>query len=72
MRVLLTGASAHVVVGFDRAVVLGLIDRYAMIAMLIFGGVALLGGFIVWVIGDRIFVRPIEELNGLLLLRHNF
>jgi signal transduction histidine kinase/DNA-binding response OmpR family regulator len=64
--VLLTGASAHVVVGFDRAVVLGLIDRYAVIAALIFGGVTLLGGFIVWVIGDRIFVRPMEELNGLL------
>jgi signal transduction histidine kinase/DNA-binding response OmpR family regulator len=59
-------AHAHVVVGFDRAATLGLIDKYAVIAAMIFGGVMLVGGFIVWVVGDRIFVRPIEELNGLL------
>jgi signal transduction histidine kinase/ActR/RegA family two-component response regulator/HPt (histidine-containing phosphotransfer) domain-containing protein len=59
-------AHAHVVVGFVRAATLGLIDKYAMIAAIIFGGVMLCGGFVVWVVGDRIFVRPIEELNGLL------
>lgn len=62
----LTGTNAHVVVGFDRTATLGLIDRYIVIAALIFGGVMLFGGFIVWVIGEKIFVRPIEELNGLL------
>jgi signal transduction histidine kinase/CheY-like chemotaxis protein/HPt (histidine-containing phosphotransfer) domain-containing protein len=64
--VALPEAHAHVVVGFDRAATLGLIDKYAVIAAMIFGGVMLVGGFIFWVVGDRIFVRPIEELNGLL------
>jgi signal transduction histidine kinase/CheY-like chemotaxis protein/HPt (histidine-containing phosphotransfer) domain-containing protein len=43
-----------------------MIDRFMAIASAVFGGVLLLGGFIVWVIGDKIFIRPIEELNGLL------
>jgi signal transduction histidine kinase/CheY-like chemotaxis protein/HPt (histidine-containing phosphotransfer) domain-containing protein len=64
--VALPDAHAHLVVGFDRAGTLGLIDKYAVIAAMIFGGVMLFGGFVVWVVGDRIFVRPIEELNGLL------
>ena len=59
-------AAAHVVVGFDQAKTLGLIDKFIAIAALLFSGVLLVGGFIVWVIGDRIFVRPMEELNGLL------
>jgi signal transduction histidine kinase/CheY-like chemotaxis protein len=59
-------AHAHVVVGFKRAATLGLIDKYAVIAAMIFGGVMLFGGFIVWIYGGRIFIRPIEELNGLL------
>lgn len=64
--VALPEAHAHVVVGFDRAATLGLIDKYAVIAAVIFGGVMLFGGFIVWIYGGRIFIRPIEELNGLL------
>jgi PAS domain S-box-containing protein len=64
--VALPEAHAHVVVGFDRAATLGLIDKFIVIAAVVFGGVMLLGGFIVWVIGEKIFVRPIEELNGLL------
>lgn len=64
--VALPDAHAHVVVGFDRAATLGLIDKYAVIAAMIFGGVMLFGGFIVWIYGGRIFIRPIEELNGLL------
>ncbi|WP_375413208.1 PAS-domain containing protein [uncultured Bradyrhizobium sp.] len=64
--VTLPEAHAHVVVGFDRAATLGLIDKYTTIAAIVFGAVTLLGAFVVWVIGDRIFVRPIEELNGLL------
>ena len=64
--VALPEAHAHVVVGFDRAATLGLIDKYAMIAAMMFGGVMLFGGFIVWIYGGRIFIRPIEQLNGLL------
>jgi signal transduction histidine kinase/DNA-binding response OmpR family regulator len=64
--VALPEAHAHVVVGFDRAATLGLIDRYAVIAAMIFGAVMLFGGFIVWIYGGRIFIRPIEQLNGLL------
>ncbi len=64
--VTLPEAHSHVVVGFDRAATLGLIDKFIIIAGGVFGGVMLLGGFIVWVIGDKIFVRPMEELNGLL------
>ena len=59
-------AHAHVVIGFDRAATLGTIDKFIVIAALVFGGVLLLGGFIVWVIGEKIFVRPIEEMNGML------
>jgi signal transduction histidine kinase/DNA-binding response OmpR family regulator len=64
--VALPEAHAHVVVGFDRAATLGLIDKYAVITAMIFGGVMLFGGLIVWVYGGRIFIRPIEQLNGLL------
>ncbi len=64
--VTLPEAHAHVVVGFDRAATLGLIDTFIVIAAAVFGGVMLLGGFIVWVIGEKIFVRPMQELNGLL------
>jgi signal transduction histidine kinase/DNA-binding response OmpR family regulator len=64
--VALPEAHAHVVVGFDRAATLGLIDTFIVIAAAVFGGVMLLGGFIVWVIGEKIFVRPMQELNGLL------
>jgi len=64
--VALPEAHAHVVVGFDRAATLGLIDKYALIAAIMFGGVMLVGGFIVWIYGGRIFIRPIEQLNGLL------
>ena len=64
--VALPDAHAHLVVGFDRAGTLGLIDNYAVIAAMIFGGVMLFGGFIVWIYGGRIFIRPIEQLNGLL------
>jgi signal transduction histidine kinase/DNA-binding response OmpR family regulator len=63
--VALPEAHAHVVVGFDRAATLGLIDTFIIIAAVVFGGVMLFGGFIVWVIGERIFVRPMEELSGL-------
>ena len=59
-------ANAHVVIGFDQAATLGTIDRFIAIAAAVFSGVLLLGGFIVWVIGDKIFIRPIEALNGLL------
>jgi signal transduction histidine kinase/CheY-like chemotaxis protein/HPt (histidine-containing phosphotransfer) domain-containing protein len=64
--VALPEAHAHVVVGFDRAATLGLIDKFIVIAAMIFGGVMLFGGFIVWIYGGRIFIRPIEQLNGLL------
>jgi PAS domain S-box-containing protein len=64
--VTLPEAHAHVAVGFDRAATLGLIDTFIVIAAAIFGGVMLFGGFIVWVIGERIFVRPMQELSGLL------
>jgi signal transduction histidine kinase/CheY-like chemotaxis protein len=64
--VALPEAHAQVVVGFDRAATLGLIDKYAVIAAMIFGGVMLFGGSIVWIYGGRIFIRPIEQLNGLL------
>jgi signal transduction histidine kinase/CheY-like chemotaxis protein len=64
--VALPEAHAHVVVGFDRAATLGLIDKFIVIAAIVFGGVMLFGGFIVWVIGEKIFVRPMEELSGLL------
>ena len=64
--VALPEAHAHVVVGFDRAATLGLIDKYAVIAAMMFGGVMLFGGLIVWIYGGRIFIRPIEQLNGLL------
>jgi signal transduction histidine kinase/DNA-binding response OmpR family regulator len=64
--VALPEAHGHVVVGFDRAATLGLIDTFIVIAAVIFGGVMLLGGFIVWVIGEKIFVRPMQELSGLL------
>jgi signal transduction histidine kinase/CheY-like chemotaxis protein/HPt (histidine-containing phosphotransfer) domain-containing protein len=64
--VALPEAHAHVVVGFDRAATLGLIDKFIVIAAMIFGGAMLFGGFIVWIYGGRIFIRPIEELNGLL------
>jgi signal transduction histidine kinase/CheY-like chemotaxis protein/HPt (histidine-containing phosphotransfer) domain-containing protein len=59
-------AHAHVVVGFDHAATIGLIDKFIVIAAMVFGGVMLFGGFIVWIYGGRIFIRPIEELNGLL------
>jgi PAS domain S-box-containing protein len=64
--VTLPEAHAHVVVGFDRAATLGLIDTFIVIAAVIFGCVMLCGGFIVWVIGEKIFVRPMQELSGLL------
>jgi signal transduction histidine kinase/DNA-binding response OmpR family regulator len=64
--VYLPEAQARVVVGFDLAATLGLIDKFIVIAAVVFGGVMLLGGFVVWVIGDKIFIRPMEELNGLL------
>jgi len=63
--VALPEAHAHVVVGFDRTAILGLIDKFIIIAAVVFGGVVLFGGFIVWVIGEKIFVRPMEELSGL-------
>jgi signal transduction histidine kinase/DNA-binding response OmpR family regulator len=64
--VALPEAHAHVVVGFDHAATIGLIDKIIVIAAMVFGGVMLFGGFIVWIYGGRIFIRPIEELNGLL------
>jgi signal transduction histidine kinase/CheY-like chemotaxis protein/HPt (histidine-containing phosphotransfer) domain-containing protein len=64
--VALPEAHAHVVVGFDHAATVGLIDKFIVIAAFVFGGVMLFGGFIVWIYGGRIFIRPIEELNGLL------
>jgi len=64
--VALPEAHAHVVVGFDHAATIGLIDKFIVIAAMVFGGVMLFGGFIVWIYGGRIFIRPIEELNGLL------
>ncbi len=64
--VALPEAHAHVVVGFDHAATIGLIDKIIVIAAMVFGGVMLFGGFIVWIYGRRIFIRPIEELNGLL------
>lgn len=62
----LSGTGAHVVVGFDRSAALGRIDRYIVIAALVFGGVMLLGALIVWFIGERIFVQPMRELSGFL------
>ena len=38
-------AHAHVVIGFDRAATLGTIDKFIVIAALVFGCVLLLGGF---------------------------
>ena len=64
--VALPEAHAHVVVGFDHAATIGLIDKIIVIAAMVFGGVMLFGGLIVWIYGGRIFIRPIEELNGLL------
>lgn len=62
----LTGTQTYVAVGFDRSAALGLIDKYIVIAALIFGGVMVLGALAVWFIGDRIFVRPMRELAGYL------
>ncbi len=62
----LSGAQAHVVVGFDRSAALGRIDKYIVIAALVFGGVVVFGALIVWFIGDRIFIRPMQELGGFL------
>ena len=59
-------ARGHVIVGFDREQTLGLIMKYTMIAALLFGVLLPLAGLVVWIIGDKIFVRPIEELSGLL------
>jgi signal transduction histidine kinase/CheY-like chemotaxis protein/HPt (histidine-containing phosphotransfer) domain-containing protein len=53
-------------VGFDHAATIGLIDKIIVIAAMVFGSVMLFGGLIVWIYGGRIFIRPIEELNGLL------
>ena len=64
--VALPEAHAHVVVGFDHAATIGLIDKFIVVAAIVFGGVMLFGGAIVWIYGGRIFIRPIEELNGLL------
>lgn len=62
----LTSANARVVVGFDRLAAIGRIDRYILIAASVFGGVMLTAALIVWFIGDRIFVRPMENLYRLL------
>ncbi len=62
----LSGTGAHVVVGFDRSAALGVIDRYIVIAALIFGGTMVLGSLAVWFIGERIFIRPMQELGGFL------
>lgn len=62
----LSGANARVIVGFDRSDALGLIDMFIGIAAAVFLGVMLVGILIVWFMGDRIFVRPIEVLNALL------
>ncbi|MBI3700835.1 MAG: PAS-domain containing protein [Afipia sp.] len=62
----LSGANAHVVVGFDRQATLGAIDRFTIIAAVVFSAVTLIGGLVVWVIGHQIFIRPIERLSGLL------
>jgi signal transduction histidine kinase/DNA-binding response OmpR family regulator len=64
--VALPEAHAHVVVGFDHAATIGLIDKFIVIAAMVFGSVMLFGGFIVWIYGGRIFIHPLEELNGLL------
>ncbi len=64
--VALSEAHAHVVVGFDHAATIGLVDKIIVIAAMVFGSVMLFGGFVVWIYGRRIFIRPIEELNGLL------
>lgn len=62
----LTGTRAHVLVGFDKAAALGLIDRYILIAAVLFITISIVGAYFVWTIGDRIFVQPIGQLNRLL------
>lgn len=62
----LAGTRAHVLVGFDRAAALGLIDRYILIAAVLFLVISMAGAYFVWTIGDRIFVQPIGQLNQLL------
>lgn len=62
----LSGTQARIVVGFDRSAALGQIDKYIVIAALVFGGVMFFGAIAVWFIGDRIFVQPMQELGGFL------
>lgn len=60
----LSGTNTHVVVGFDRQIALGEIDQFIVIAASVFIAVMSIGGFIVWVVGHRIFIKPIEQLGS--------
>lgn len=62
----LAGTRAHILVGFDKEAALGLIDRYILIAAVLFIAISIVGAYFVWTIGDRIFVQPIGQLNRLL------